>query len=323
MLRIYFSQDDLARTMIAPGPAPMCEVLLSLHQLRRQGGPDGVRQWRREVGARLPDVASSLLEFAPSHGYSPGFLTPDAGADFEQSLASLLTTPHCRVQAELAELAGRHRLSGLAAAVADGRRTLRDLGDAIRAYHQIAVLPYWPRIQAAVQTDLALRAGDLAHHGLGKVFAGLHPQARWLPPVIEAPYPTENDLHLRDRGLMLLPSFFCRAPLITLREHASAPVLVFPIRHDPVQPSGAPNGSPRHPITALLGRTRARLLTVIAAGPATTTQLAHRCMVSPASASQHTTVLRATGLITSRRIGGSVVHAITPLGVALSRRTPR
>jgi DNA-binding transcriptional ArsR family regulator len=304
--------------MIAQGPAPMWEMLLSLHVLRSRGGPEDVRQWRREVGARLPDVASSLLEFVPSQGYSPAFLRPDGGADFEQSLAALLSTPRCRVRAELAVMAARHPLSGLAAAIADGRGTLRDLGDAIRSYYQIAIVPYWPRIQTVVQTDVALRASDLTRHGLGEVFTGLAPQARWLPPVLNAPYPSEQELRLQDRGLLLLPSFFLRTRLITLSERSSTPVLVFPIRHDPARSYESPDGPSGHPITALLGRTRARLLTVVATGPATTTQLARRCMVSPASASQHTAVLRATGLITSRRIGGSVVHAITPLGVALS-----
>jgi DNA-binding transcriptional ArsR family regulator len=39
--------------------------------------------------------------------------------------------------------------------------------------------------------------------------------------------------------------------------------------------------------------------------------------VSPASISQHTAVLRDAGLIRSSRLGKSVVHTMTPLGVAL------
>nr|WP_252980871.1 helix-turn-helix domain-containing protein [Streptomyces chartreusis] len=53
------------------------------------------------------------------------------------------------------------------------------------------------------------------------------------------------------------------------------------------------------------------------ATPAGTTALAERAGVSVATASEHATVLRAAGLITTVRDGSRVLHALTPLGEAL------
>ncbi|MET9556577.1 helix-turn-helix domain-containing protein [Streptomyces sp. NPDC006645] len=71
-------------------------------------------------------------------------------------------------------------------------------------------------------------------------------------------------------------------------------------------------------LAALLGTTRARVLLHVAADPtATATDLVHRLGVSAATVSQHASVLRRSGLITTRRTGGSVHHSVTPLGHAV------
>lgn len=66
-------------------------------------------------------------------------------------------------------------------------------------------------------------------------------------------------------------------------------------------------------LAALLGRTRAAALRTIDSG-CTTSGLARRLGVSPASASEHATVLREAGLIISRRDRNAVYHTLTPLG---------
>ncbi|MER5968430.1 winged helix-turn-helix domain-containing protein [Streptomyces sp. NPDC002055] len=74
----------------------------------------------------------------------------------------------------------------------------------------------------------------------------------------------------------------------------------------------------RDPSLALLGRTRAVVLCVIADHPAcTTTQLAQRARISPASASEHATTLRSAGLTTLTRERKAVLHTLTHLGLTL------
>ncbi|WP_330262390.1 helix-turn-helix domain-containing protein [Streptomyces griseorubiginosus] len=71
----------------------------------------------------------------------------------------------------------------------------------------------------------------------------------------------------------------------------------------------------------LLGATRAAVLRASATG-STTTEAAHRVGVTPTTASHHTAVLRDAGLITSHRHANTVLHTLTPLGVALLRTGP-
>ncbi len=69
----------------------------------------------------------------------------------------------------------------------------------------------------------------------------------------------------------------------------------------------------------LLGRTRAELLSDLAA-PASSTEIATRRGTTVSAVNQHLRVLRATGLLASARTGRSVVYRRTELGDALMRR---
>lgn len=94
-------------------------------------------------------------------------------------------------------------------------------------------------------------------------------------------------------------------------------MLVYPVadRLGPLPTTAADPAatSPDAPLVALLGPTRAAVLEAVAAG-CTTTELARRVGVSLASASRHACVLRDAGLISTRRLGGSVLHSLRPLG---------
>jgi DNA-binding transcriptional ArsR family regulator len=71
----------------------------------------------------------------------------------------------------------------------------------------------------------------------------------------------------------------------------------------------------------LIGRTRSAIMEAMRDG-ATTSELARRVQVSAACASQHASVLRGAGLITTRRLDNRVLHTLTPLGHALLDATP-
>ena len=66
----------------------------------------------------------------------------------------------------------------------------------------------------------------------------------------------------------------------------------------------------------LLGRTRAEVLRELAV-ERTTSELAARLGVSPASASQHVSALRDAGLVGSTRDRNRVLHRLTNLGAEL------
>ena len=69
-------------------------------------------------------------------------------------------------------------------------------------------------------------------------------------------------------------------------------------------------------LAALFGRTRAAILER-AAVPVTTTQLARELGQSPGSVSEHLTLLKANGLLSSRRTGRSVLYWQTPLAQSM------
>ena len=71
-------------------------------------------------------------------------------------------------------------------------------------------------------------------------------------------------------------------------------------------------------LARLIGRTRAAVLFAARTRP-TTSELAQRVGISAASASEHATVLREAGLITTHRHRNTVRHTLTRIGVDLLR----
>ena len=69
-------------------------------------------------------------------------------------------------------------------------------------------------------------------------------------------------------------------------------------------------------LSALIGRTRARLLAMLDA-PLSTSEVAQRSGLSIGGVSRHLAVLRDSGLVTSQRRGHAIVHSPTPLGRSL------
>ncbi|MER6949623.1 metalloregulator ArsR/SmtB family transcription factor [Nonomuraea sp. NPDC000554] len=324
-LRIHFTGADLARTRISPEPDAMWEVMLSLHRLRRSEQTLVFGEWKRNALGRVPALARLLTPLAPSKGYAVDFLTPRTGSgSMEAGVESLRRTPRDRLRADLAELARRHpgrRLPGWTADLAAGSaQAVQAVAGAVSAYFAACLSPYWSRIRGQVGQDRTRRSRVLSEGGWESVFATLHPSARWSFPTLELAYPAEHDLHLQGRGLVLVPSFFCRKAPVTLLDEELPPVLVYPIEHDPAWAHGeSPGGDAgrRPTLAGLLGPTRTRVLEVVALGDCTTSELARRLGLPPSTVSRQVTVLRDAELVTSQRYGKAVLHAVTALGVAL------
>ncbi|MCP2263390.1 ArsR/SmtB family transcription factor [Promicromonospora thailandica] len=320
MLRFHFTADDLARVRIAPGPDPMWEVLLSAHVVNQRPGVPLFASWRERVLTDLPPAARMLLRLAPPRGYSPDFLTPVTGTDsFDSGLDAVLSTPRSRLGTDMALLTRGYRphlwMRDLGAGSAPA---VRGLGVALRAYYDHAIGPYWSGIRAAVDLDRAARTRAWVEGGTEHALRTLHPAVRWEHPVLSVATAAERDVDLAGRGLLIVPSYFCLRAPITLADPELPPVLIYPIVHENVTPdrsleSAADGG---RQLTALLGRTRAAVLRALGTG-ATTSEIAQRLAISPASASEHATVLRNAGLVASGRERNSVIHAPTPLGQTL------
>lgn len=314
VLRINFTESDLARIRLADEPDPLWETLLSLHLLQEHRPAPRYAPWRDRVATRLDRDMRPLLALAPPRGYSPDFLTPAAASEgLEAGLDALRNTPAETFHADLGVLAEYQAYAGRFQALADGdRRAVHGLVDRVGRYYDLALRPYWMEIRGAVGATRVSHAKELAGGGLGRLFGGLHPSVRWNENVLELHgFIIDREIHLNGRGLRLVPSFFCRQAPIMLRDQSLPPVLVYPIETDRAR---APVRRPCDgPVGALIGRTRAAILAATADG-CTTTELARRLNISPATASHHASVLRDAGLITTIRVGTSVLHTLHPKG---------
>jgi DNA-binding transcriptional ArsR family regulator len=326
MLRVHFTSDDVARVRVAPAPDLLWEITNSFQVMAGRDDPLTFGPWRRLVRPRPGGPAYGLLAaLLPPRGYYPDFLTPDLGgpADLEHAVDTVLGTPRSALRGDLARLAAsphrHHPLPDGAHALADGdREALGRLGAALVGHHRRALAPFWARIRAQVDADRAVRTRAVLAGGADGLLSGFRPVLRWRPPVLEADYPFDRELHLNGRGLVLQPSFFCsrRPIMLALPSADRAPVLVHPIQHTLGWAGTCEVTGRGTELGALLGRTRAAILEDVVTGR-TTGELAERFGISGAAASQHTTVLRRAGLLVSVRRGKYVLHTITPTGLAL------
>lgn len=330
MLRIHFTDRDIARVEVASGPDPLWETLLGAQQLSAtvaRGGHAAFADWRQRARTELSDsrlegALCAVQTLAPARaGYFPDFLTPAASAGgVAEGLDALRGTSRGVLADEMARTFRRRTVHPWCRDLARGdRAALAELGDALGRLYRAVVAPGWSTAEALVESDRAVRARALRDGGVHGLLASLAPYARWEPPTLIVCYPERRELHLGGRGLRLVPSRFCHRMPVALADPRLPQVLVYPVDGGAPARHGGTGGTHRaRALATLLGRTRARVLLALAPS-ATTGELAVRLAVSAATASGHVSALREAGLVTSRRRGGSVVHTLAPLGTALLR----
>jgi DNA-binding transcriptional ArsR family regulator len=325
MLRVYFTGDDVARTRIAHQLDPLWELVLAVQMLRSQPGDLFFTQWRAQAGrglrrARLGARLELLLALIPRIGYFPDFLNPcDAERGLEHGLEAIRATAGPTLRSDIEHLAKTRRLPPSARPIAAGEPgAIIELTDTMRTCYNLTVLPFRRAMQTAWDRDRRVRTEALADRGVRGLFASLGPLVTWSDGELRAAGHRDQELHLDGRGLLLVPSYFCVRTPVTLFDPARPPVLIYPLRQDLDTLLGTREHAANTALTALIGATRATVLDTIATHTAiTTTELARRLAISPASASEHAAVLRDANLITSNRDRNRVLHQPTSLGHAL------
>jgi DNA-binding transcriptional ArsR family regulator len=320
-VRVWFTLDDMAHLRIA-GPDPLAETLFSVIALRAGAGPAVPDGWRGRTLRRLTPRTRPLTATWPGPGPSLDLLSlAGSCGDLDESLQHLAGASRAQMDVEVEHFA---RAQGgvqpeLAALLHHDRRARGALVEALRAYHDVAVAPLWPELRRAVDAHRARAAGRMAAAGPAEAFRALEwLGVRWRSPVLEVPSSLgdrRTDIHLDGRGLVMQPSlFFGRHAVLFHDPVGSGPdLLVHPLPGlgDPVRSGSAPG------LGRLLGSTRARVLAALLDGACSTSDLAARTGISAASASEHATVLREAGLVRTARVGQSVRHEVTELGIDL------
>ncbi|MEU4231742.1 ArsR family transcriptional regulator [Nonomuraea sp. NPDC026600] len=327
-MRIHFSAEDLRKTHVAPTFGPLAETSAALMLLRHPSPGVMFRTWFRRVRQNRPPHLRLLgpLYQDTHHGLDLFALLGQAPT-VEEGLERLHAAPRAALRTEIDPLLARMTHSPptwLRSLLAEDRTPVLT---ALREFHQVAIAPDWTRLRSHLEADRAMRGRILLEGGLDQLLTTLHPPTvRWDPPVLEVRTKGGSvaDEYLNGRGLTLVPSVFVGPePMLsfTSGDPESPLRLVYPASWSGESViglwAGGDPADPRDPQAELLGRTRSRMLRLLADDACGTTELAVRLGISPAAASQHTRVLRNSGLITTRRIANTVLHMLTPLGKAL------
>jgi hypothetical protein len=336
--RIHLTDADLRNVRVERSFGPLAEAALSLRRLLATGPPAvsdgredtmGLTGWRDQVRTRLRPSDCALAALVPL-GLDVITATGRA-ASIDEAVERVAALPADQIGAELAYSAQGPFpppvwAAPLADRTADARRRL---AMALHRYHDVAIGPYWPAIATLLDREHARATRLAGEEGLDAFLSSLHPSISWDAPTLTIDIgvePKSRDWHLDGTGIVVIPSLFCPPgyPMCWQFDASSPPVLQYPVapgadelcdvfqRRDR---SGGPS-----PLAALLGRTRAAVLEAIADSACTTRELARRTHASPPSASQHASVLRDAGLVTTRRAGQAVLHTVTALGDALLER---
>ncbi|HEY3035840.1 MAG TPA: DUF5937 family protein, partial [Streptosporangiaceae bacterium] len=220
MIRLRFSIEDFTRIHFAF--CPVRETVLSVRALST-GSPNGLHApWLRRVRPRLEDLDLELLTaVVRPTGYIPDFLLPSPSrrdSTFESGLAQVAATSTQAAASQLSHLAG-HRIAQSGPGKARRVELLHELIDAppaglarivteLERYWHVAVAPYWPRIRALLQADLAHRLEELASGGVRQLFRRLHPLVSFHRDTLQITKYYTGHADLRQRGLLLVPCVF-------------------------------------------------------------------------------------------------------------------
>lgn len=328
-ISLGFGPADLLRCRFARSPA--FETLAAVRCATGSQGPGPHVRWLTAVQPRLagpgrPDGLDlhPLRLLQPRRGYTPDFLAPPPagpGTEIGEELTRIAATPAHVVRSEiefsLRFTPGADETPTGRVLLGDPAEVLSFLTGLIRAAWHALVEPWWPRVRALLDADIAFQSRRLAEGGIERLFGEIHPTLHWTGDALVRSPGGDEHHDLGGRGVILLPSVFKWDEVVVITDAPWQPTVAYPARG-----LGslweAPRGTADEALGRLLGRTRADLLGGLTE-PATTTWLAHRHALALGTVSEHLGVLRAAGLVVGERQRYEVRYRRTPLGDAVVR----
>ena len=318
VIELLFEPGDLARIRFAR--SPMHELMSSLRIADRADRARMHRPWVQLVRSAVSALRLELLQpLLAGPRYVPEFLTPSPDrmdTRFADELARVRSTPEAAVRAQLDLLAGSGPLPvPLLPLYENPERHLGRLVVEVQAYWRAAIDPIWSRLAGLLDAEIGYRADQLTSGGLVRVLGNLHPELEYAEDALRILWPTwQSQNRLDGVGVLLVPCVFAW-PSLVVDTSPQCPTLVYGPRGVGQVWDGSARSLTR-PVADLLGRSRASLLARLDL-PLSTTQIARDLGLSAASVSEHLSVLRRSGLVTSRRSGRQVLYQRTALGTDL------
>ena len=346
MLTFHVDADRLTRSRFVL--SRLVELTNSLEVLIRPDRAPYASRWVDRARRRLDPSGVDVLFALVDHGswYVPDFLVPIPDSyepNFDDELAAVATTPPelVRFQLEMAFRIGppppaalRRSRAGsghdprwpLPLALAEVLSSGGESALTARVAEQLArcwsaaMAESWPAMRRVLDEDVRQQAALASRVGFAEIVGSLHPQLEWdgTKVTLQLPYDVNVDA---TPGLVLTPSVFLHRPAVWLGLPGQV-MVGFPARgRGKVWSTPEPVGSEG----TVLGFRRSAILADLDV-PRSTTELATRHGLSPATVSYHLSRLRQSGLVARRQDGHSVLYERTGRAVdlltALDRRSP-
>jgi len=305
--------------------SPLAETLQAIRRLHHPAAPGWHTPWlaRFDPAAVLAELPLLAALYPPSGPvWVPDFLTPpprhDGLISVEAELGRVSEYPIRLVERDiersLASQPNQRRQAVLAPVLADPRRGRAELVRQLRHAWQLLIEPFWPAISRVIEGDIGYRTRLASRRGLGPMLGQLHTDLVVSADRIVLGIGFQEAVSPAGEGLLLVPSVFSGPGLILIYEAPWPLTLVYPARG--VGNLWAAPERPPQALAELLGASRARLLLDLAEGRSTTA-IALRHGLSPATTSAHLKRLTAAGLLRRERAGREVRYQRTSLADSL------
>ncbi len=319
MIRLRLSAGDLERMRFAY--SPLAEVAESLYVVHSQDIPVLHRQWFEQTRKRLRHVDMEVLRaIVPApRPHVASFLLAGARAPstaIDQQLRMVADCPVERLRADL-DVVWHGDLPPETVRILEHGGGQR-IADALWQYWNVAIKPYWPKIRALLDADVAYRASRLAKGGIQALLSDLNPELQLAEHAIHVQSTAEGAEHqLSGAGLLLVPCVFAWPHVMADIGSGSAPSITYgPRGIGDLWPNADVPATDEDALAALLGRSRAAILATVGL-PKSTSDLAVELDQSMPAVSAHLAVLRSAGLVTSWRSGRRVLYQRTPLATSV------
>lgn len=322
MLEFRLSVEALGKTRFAY--SPLAEVGSSLRLLGSAHPGHLMSPWLREVYGTLDPADLLLLRaLAPPGRFAPSLFfawSTDPTVTIGAQLETLAEHPAERFRADCEQLHGADRLPAVVRDLVASPDCGRIVADAVGRYWDTAIAPYWLRLRSVIDDDIAYRASRMLSGGIYDLLGDLHPEVALGNGGIYIDKPQHADAVYAQAELSLLPSVFVWPNLIVAHDTPDYFQLIYAARGVGRVWEDLGDTTASTSLAALIGRGRAAILTALTT-PMTTTQLARELGQSAGTVSEHLSVLRRSGLLTSWRTGRSVLYRRTPLAASMVAAT--
>ncbi|NGN63513.1 helix-turn-helix transcriptional regulator [Streptomyces sp. A7024] len=318
MITFRVDAGRLARSRFAL--SRLAELSCALEALAFPERAPYARAWVTRTRRLLAPERVAALHALTGHcgPYVPDFLCPVPRRyepSLDEELAEVAATPPDVVTAQLRNAYGRDPLPAPVTAVLDkggAAELARVCAEQLRTCWTVGLRETWPEVRRILDEDVRHHSARAGRTGFAGLVGGLHPSLDWDGEQVTMEHAADRAVDDLADGLVLAPSAFLPRTALWAGVPGRA-MIGYPARGRG-QVWAAPR--PGAEDAGVLGLRKAALLSDLAVARSTT-ELARRHALSPATVSYHLSRLHGAGLVARRQDGHSVLYERTSRAAAL------